>query len=170
MAEREGFDFWNERKCFRIKATTSCGRVAQPGRAPALQAGGRRFDPGHVHHSIQQFSGRIGSACRKLVHILVHSRFKNGLWQSLKSTPLRLGADAAIVFKHPARHMARDAHYHHLARLSLCQLCNGGYPQIVKAAMETSSAQRVTPCCPPSLCRLGRVNLMSFAPRENVVV
>src|SRR5882762_1976768 len=46
------------RKCFRIKWLQGWA-CSSAGRAPALQAGGRRFDPGHVH---QSSTGKINHA------------------------------------------------------------------------------------------------------------
>src|SRR5260370_41862777 len=51
--------------------------------ARALQAGGHRFDPGHVHQSIQRFSGGGGNALFELVHILVHTYPKKSLFGRL---------------------------------------------------------------------------------------
>jgi len=49
----------------------------------ALQAGGHRFDPGHVHQSIQRFSGSVGNDLFELVHVLVHTYPQKRLFRPL---------------------------------------------------------------------------------------
>jgi hypothetical protein len=55
-------------KWFRIKEGLPTGRLAQPVRAPALQAGGRWFDPVTAHHPNQEPSAPGTTANTLILH------------------------------------------------------------------------------------------------------
>ena len=63
---------------FAASGMTGAGELAQSGRAPGLQPGGRRFEPGILHHLAATF--QIGP------------RRVGGLWFSSKGSGVRGGA------------------------------------------------------------------------------
>ena len=67
------------------------------GRAPALQAGGRRFDPGHVHQSIQQLSERRPVEFGPCPHECPHGRVSSPFCPAESGTAQRHGCSRHAI-------------------------------------------------------------------------
>ena len=73
-----------------------------------------------------------------LVTVLVHNPIENGLSNALQSISLSVNPDPAIVLKHVPRNVSSKAHDYQIGRLRFGHLCDAGYPQIMKAALDAS--------------------------------
>src|SRR6266853_5153102 len=76
------------RKCFRIKWLQGWA-CSSAGRASALQAGGRRFDPGHVHQPSARKQSLVNLALARFPQIDSIRSNKKRFHSFNRSAPLR---------------------------------------------------------------------------------